>query len=141
MKIKAEELKIDNYVFYKYDNICQVTNKLDNKIIIIKEEDDFSLNLYEISYDEIKPIPLNKELIERIGAIKKSDHLYHLYPLLSRKAMYYYYFEFRIINDKVYSSFIISKISKGIQELDIKYVHELQNLYNDFSEGQLIFKY
>lgn len=125
--IKAGELRIGNKVFAKEHNLLNATIEgiTPNGIILFKELTTYSM------IKDIEPIPLTPEILESCGFIKvKGEDKYcfgyfelEVCPMLSatlHKSGFMNFFEFDT-------------------KLDIKFLHQLQNIYFILTGNELEF--
>lgn len=118
--MKAQELRIGNYVEFSTPalsiNIKELSHKVSSKDLVNLEENKILL----------EPIPLTEEWLVKLGFDSTPHH---------ENVVYYYNvnFDFRI---EAYSNGYIS-----FEEwADLKYVHQLQNLYFALTEQELTIK-
>ena len=121
--MKANELRIGNYV---YDTLGKV-NKIDLEAItyIVKEP-----------HNQVKPIPLTEEWLLKFGFIEYIDFgvkmgTYDKIPLCG--------FTYSIHTKKVMIMHKGNSISHWLN-INIDYVHQLQNLYFALTGEELTFK-
>ena len=143
--MKAEELRIGNYVCLKYmsSKICVIESIERNKCILYIEKDDIRNNTINVY---IKPIPLTEEWLLKFGfnvdrgeysKFLNVDHLKHvksvdLYSWFE-DGCEYALFSVRETDDedRVYDSLLPRRI---------EYVHQLQNLYFALTGEELTLK-
>ena len=118
--MKATELRIGNYVFHK-ENVLRITNIIDFCVNMEFGEQSGERNS-EIDIDEISPIPLTPELLEKCGFGQgKTISPKWLTENLAR-------FSIKVIVDEGYIT-----IHKDCDRMffsfgSIEYLHQLQNL-------------
>lgn len=104
--MKASDLRIGNWVLCN-DQPCKVICLNEDEIICIGEDR---------VEEEIKPIPLTPEILEKAGFENKNDNFYTIQNVIS----------FGIQPDGLYPTFI-----KGDNVINqVKFLHQLQNLYH-----------
>jgi hypothetical protein len=121
--MNLNELRIGNYI--------QWNNFKEARIMNYK---DFSI-IYELllnnNYEDIKPIPLTEEWLERFNFYKIGNE----YSLAD--GFFYICFKFyKNGNKKIWINGEGEKYIKG-EEMFINYVHQLQNLYLDLTKKEL----
>jgi hypothetical protein len=129
----ANELRIGNYVYFHGD--VEEINMVDGFGVIGREEQP------SYSIDEFEPIPLTEEWILKFeGFFKDGEHL------SIGRYDYKYCFKYRDWADNwaFYIEYTDSPNSNddGVKypiAFDIKYVHQLQNLYFALTGEELIF--
>ena len=122
MKIEAKELMIDNYISYLAEK---------KQVLGFDEETVYFKNTISIDYidiDEIEPIPLTEEWLLKFGFKKrKNRHLFH--------------WENKIVISEYkdeFENFFYPKTGYDIRfSNEIKYVHQLQNLYFALTGAEL----
>jgi hypothetical protein len=114
--MKANELRIGNYV---YDTLGKV-NKIDLEAItyIVKEP-----------HNQVKPIPLTEEWLLKFGATEK-------YKSVSNR----WSFGVFSLDDPEDENGNLRNEFYYDSTLNVKYVHQLQNLYFALTQEELIFK-
>ncbi len=140
--IKAEELRIGNWVKYgKHLNIvCSLqspkplkdTRFADKWVVEINPPD-----IFDVTIDELKPIPLTEEWLERFGFKKGSEkglslnHYYKQLELLN--------WEYKCTPNMTRDGFIVHHgfMSDWSELTEIKHVHSLQNLYFALTNTEL----
>lgn len=125
--MKANELRIGNYVFHK-ENVLRITNIIDFCVNMEFGEQSGERN-DEIDIDEISPIPLTPELLEKCG-FKKGNICYNNgYSIELLKTDFYLRPSYE---GGFYWGFNESKQKKDCELNDVKsihYLHQLQNFY------------
>ena len=132
--MKAEELKINNWVFAKKGSkkvACQVKSMdwdftdIRSVQLLIKDTEDWLTK----NIDEIKPAPLSEKGLRTLGFQLGTGSYYRL----GRMRIKWY--------DKVKSDMAIwideAMLPYSITR-DIKYTHQLQNLYYGLTQGELM---
>jgi hypothetical protein len=129
--MKANELRIGNLVMH-YNDLCTVIGYYDD-IFIAQSFDkiDFKSNVFNL-----QPIPLTKEWLLKFGLIEYIDFgvkmgTYDKMPLCG--------FTYSIHTKKVMIMHTGNSISHWLN-IDINYVHQLQNLYFALTGKELTFK-
>lgn len=114
--MKANELRIGNYVQYKYGNI-EVVSEIKTECLSLERE------LVQTKYEWVTGIPLTHEILEKCGFIK-------------HRVLLYTYFELRPVTGGINIRFEDNEILLFIESdegrdrlLHIKSLHSLQNLY------------
>lgn len=123
--MKASELRIGNYVH-------TINPRHNDKVLKIESiGDNESVNVFfrEYKLSEIEPIPLTEEILLKFG-FKKEKTTY---------INDYYIFINGVWNIKFKREGYCSFITFGCFLTDIKYVHELQNLYFALTKEELTF--
>lgn len=127
--MKANELRIGNYHYYhivdkcdnpqEWDEVCQIDAD-DLRILSIKDNAGY------------KPIPITKEWLLNFGFIENSSRI--LYTGINE--------DFKIGYDFGIVKKLLLVFKDGdlmvIHKMDIKYIHELQNIYFDFTRKELL---
>ena len=125
--MKANELRIGNWIEgIKIENPIRIIN---DSIAYNYYNERFEIDGIDIKY--YKPIPLTKEWLKRFGFEKINNSLTS--RLYSNKV-------FEIMTDGVTFHFWIYDNCDGGFKLDIKHVHELQNLYFALTGEELTLK-
>ena len=109
--IKAKELRIGNWVLDMYDNKVKVT-------------------IIDDTVDWAKPIPLTPEILEKSGFVKQMEWTYCIEIQVGQKLVYYLGEKGWSIGNKNYSDFE-----------NLKYLHQLQNLYHALTGEELEVNY
>lgn len=120
----AIELRIGNLVWEDYGGIYEVANLFCDNYIDLKKQGINVIGRY--SFDSIKPIPLNENWLFKIGYVLTPSGTY-LHPNSGN----FIWFE----KDMKCS------IAGEFYPIDIKYVHQLQNLYFALTGKELIIKF
>lgn len=108
--IKANELRLGNWVLDVYDNKVKVT-------------------IIDDTVDWAKPIPLTPEILEKSGFVKQMEWTYCIEIQVGQKLVYYLGEKGWSIGNKNYSDFE-----------NLKYLHQLQNLYHALTGEELEIK-
>lgn len=107
--MKADELMIGDWVLDTFGNPIQVKELLEDGIN--GEWDDCECDGVEAVYDDIKPIPIDEDILERNGWVGAGNNMLVKQPYRITKA------------DKVWG------VAYGIAYIaEIRFVHELQNI-------------
>ena len=107
--MRADELMIGDWVQDKYGNSIQVREILGDGIN--GEWDDGELDGVEAVYDDIKPIPIDEDILDKNGWVGAGNNMLVKQPYRITKA------------DKVWG------LAIGLAYIaEIRYVHELQNI-------------
>lgn len=107
--MRADELMIGDWVLDTFGNPIQVKELLDDGIN--GEWDDAECDGVEAVYDDIKPIPIDEDILEKNGWVGAGDNMFVKQPYRITKA------------DKVWG------VAYGMAYVaEIRYVHELQNI-------------
>jgi hypothetical protein len=128
--MKTNELKIGNYIIYNNDEIGVLSGVQDflinNGKVAINQRIDIFYNI-----ETIKPIELNKEWFNKLGMT------YYSLPTKSNRSVGYYTLKygnrFKINSSDGNYSFINFR-------KEVKYVHELQNLYFAITGEELTYE-
>ena len=132
--MKAIELRLKNYVFD--------TGVL--AIVTCIEEDRLSTNRGKLPYsfyDEIEPVPLTEEWLLKFGFKKRIE--FGMVVCDSWQGLNYWFINnkdcFTLRGDPIYGLSYQGGI-KPYPEKNIKFVHQLQNLYFDLTGNELEIK-
>ena len=107
--MRADELMIGDWVLDTFGNPIQVKELLEDGIN--GEWDDAECDGVEAVYDDIKPIPIDEDILEKNGWVGAGDNMFVKQPYRITKA------------DKVWG------VAYGLAYVaEIRYVHELQNI-------------
>lgn len=107
--MRADELMIGDWVLNTCGNPIQVKELLEDGIN--GEWDDCECDGVEAVYDDIKPIPIDEDILERNGWVGAGENMFVKQPYRITKA------------DKVWG------VAYGMAYVaEIRYVHELQNI-------------
>ena len=107
--MNADELMIGDWVLNTFGNPIQVKELLEDGIN--GEWDDCECDGVEALYDDIKPIPIDEDILERNGWVGAGENMFVKQPYRITKA------------DKVWG------VAYGMAYIaEIRYVHELQNI-------------
>ena len=142
--MEVNELRIGNYIKYTYVlsndiEFCKVTGvKNDGRVYFFRSDG------CEISLDtnEIEPIELTGDILIKNGFFKRGyNEIYFITPCVG---YYEYYISYQNIKDNKYS-FVASGYKNGelkrqIRLDNIKYLHELQNIFFSFTNQELEMK-
>ena len=120
MSIKANELRIGDFVEYNLKNFDKGTEKVPLQVVSISKDDGFRLddgfdNIY--TSDDLNQITLTPEILERCGAFS-NNHNWLLYPV-----------ELNNITTEDYLEFEYQTPYLDWKIISIKYLHQLQNLF------------
>ena len=140
--MEVNELRIGNYVKF-YDpingtNIYEVYNIDDRGNVNI----DNKGQLAYCSVKDIEPIELTRDILIKNGFFKRGyNEIYFITPCVG---YYEYYISYQNIKDNKYS-FVASGYKNGelkrqIRLDNIKYLHELQNIFFSFTNQELEMK-
>ena len=107
--MRADELMIGDWVLDTFGNPIQVKELLEDGIN--GEWDDAECDGVEAVYDDIKPIPIDEDILEKNGWVGAGENMFVKQPYRITKA------------DKVWG------VAYGMAYVaEIRYVHELQNI-------------
>ena len=107
--MRADELMIGDWVLDTFGNPIQVKELLEDGIN--GEWDDCECDGVEAVYDDIKPIPIDEDILYKNGWVGAGENMFVKQPYLLTKA------------DKVWG------VAYGMAYVaEIRYVHELQNI-------------
>lgn len=107
--MRADELMIGDWVLDTFGNPIQVKELLEDGIN--GDWDGAECDGVEAVYDEIEPIPIDLDILEKNGWKRAGDNLFVKKPYMLIKA------------DMVWSvAFVMAYVA------EIRYVHELQNI-------------
>lgn len=122
--MKATELMIGDWIYDNYHKAYGRVNTLTRALLWVGEEDDD----WQLNYDEIEPIPITAEILERNGF--EEEHGYN-------EVVYMDYGDDNYsicihLKERNYTNgaYTFANIDSGyicIEELPINYVHELQH--------------
>lgn len=116
--MKANELRIGNYVYhniYGEKQVLKITNITDYAVNLDISNGDVS---DQIDLDEIEPIPLTEELLEKCGFTKVGSNYEKDWLLLHTHL------------ERQTFDFLLYESSSGkLKATPILYLHQLQNLY------------
>ena len=133
--MKANELRIGIYV-------RALTPYMDSKIRnnIVKIDEDFmEVIMSARNYDDIEPIPLTPELLEKCGfkvGSKYSNGSYYKKELVPHG--YFLLFYSYTTKDFIYETIDSNDYGYNTPRVTIMYVHQLQNLYFSLTNEELI---
>ena len=118
--MRAQELRILNNVLDIEGKVCQVMRVHAKGVVGLSAVDgSYKWESFSLQ-DDVKPIPLTEEWLERFGFVYKNGYGYKFkYGWISRKDKYWSYYSLMI---KIY------------------YVHQLQNLYFALTAEELTIK-
>jgi hypothetical protein len=127
--IKANELRVDNFVIYKIDGkneVCQIEG-LTKEYVELRVADPLDFLEDEIPIERCHPIELTPEWLDRSGLVEKESYM----P--------------GELKFTVEGNFSIEAIDEGKlkfylpfnKSIEIKYLHQLQNLYLDLTGEEL----
>ena len=117
--MEANELRIGNYLLYRDENICQVSN--------IGNYFETSFNGLSYGSDNIndyKPIPLTEELLLKCG-FYKAQYLEHIFQININGL----YFAFDEAFEGEKDENIVGDFDECVTIRIPKYLHQLQNIY------------
>ena len=107
--MRADELMIGDWVLDTFGNPIQVKELLEDGIN--GEWDDAECDGVEAVYDDIKPIPIDEDILGKNGWVGAGENMFVKQPYRITKA------------DKVWG------VAYGLAYVaEIRYVHELQNI-------------
>lgn len=107
--MRADELMIGDWVLDTFGNPIQVKELLEDGIN--GDWDDAECDGVEAVYDDIKPIPIDEDILEKNGWVGAGENMFVKQPYRITKA------------DKVWG------VAYGLAYVaEIRYVHELQNI-------------
>lgn len=118
--MKCSELQIGDYVRFKRTKEIVWVFEIDGDRNVINNEPDGYCSEKNIAVDDVEPIPLTVEILERNGFELRGDFFYHR---IDEKPHHY---DFKLKNGGVFSSEGCT-LKCGIYFLTIKYIHELQH--------------
>lgn len=126
--INAKELRLGNIVDYEatFHKITGLASEISSSVWLKGKE-----TVYHV-YDHIKPIPLTEDWLSKFGFAKEYENKY----LLNKSVIDTYSgsFEFNHVVDSIKGRWVYSCIA------NIKYVHQLQNLYFALTGEELVIK-
>jgi hypothetical protein len=125
--MKAQELRIGNYVLFANDGTIFTVNTIEGygMILLNKDEDTW------IEYDQIEPIPLTEELLLKFGNAEKDSRF-------SNEITIYDRFQF-IWKENYKYWYVITRDSKEYLT-KIEFVHEYQNFIFALTGNELELK-
>jgi hypothetical protein len=134
--MKANELRIGNYVTWRdeesKDSILTVTGIVLNDCIWVEWEwEDGEKDYTECDFDGLKPIPITEEFLIKFG-FEKCDKYNMAYTWRHKDV----FFELRVEED--FESIRFENLPSIFSE--IKYIHQLQNLYFALTGEELTIK-
>ena len=112
--IAANELRIGNYVYDANNELTQVNSIVDGAI-------NYELDYGDCYFENINPIPITEEWLLKLG-FEKHNYIF-------RKDGFQFTFDKKIIPIKFYGG--------AIKNTNIKYIHQLQNLYFALTQKEL----
>lgn len=115
--IKKEELRIGNKVNYHNDSTLFTVIEIDTLGIRVVNEEQETW----IEYDCFSPIPLTPEILEKCGFVKT---LSGSYTIMDEDCWLT-----TIIGGYIYSKCYSSNTGEFFEVGQVKYLHQLQNLY------------
>jgi hypothetical protein len=118
--IKSNELRIGNYI--DYERTTHVVTRLLEHYVSHDWHKSIGEDAYDTSYDSINPIPLTSEILEKCGFKLRDGYLknYPLYSITSQNG-----------KEQI-------QITGYMSLPQIKYLHQLQNLYFALTGKELI---
>ncbi len=116
--MKANELRIGNFIFYANGDICKVSYHQIRYLIITTEKVNYS------------PIPLTEEWLLKFG-FEKSNVVDKYYTINNQFAISTADDKFRFIKGNFVCQLVLS---------ELQYVHQLQNLYFALTNEELTIK-
>jgi hypothetical protein len=122
--LRAQELRIGNYV--NYEQTTHVIHQLTNSICGSYWHKSNASDSYAHTYDEIKPIPLTEEWLERFG--------------FERLGNGFEFWESSVFNIEFIRNHWHISYTSNVLCTHIKYVHQLQNLYFALTGEELTIK-
>jgi len=124
--METNEFRIGNYVFLHKNSIGKVT-AIEQHLILINQYYVKINDTNDIYYqaNQIKPIPLNEELLLKCGFVKLGD------------LDFFYILEYEM-NFKISSDLkMIAWYNLQLHNVKIEYLHQLQNLYFALTNNEL----
>lgn len=106
--MEAKELMIGDWVYDNYHKAYGTVNTLTRALLWVGEED----NDWQLKYDEVEPIPLTEEILNR--HFPDPDEI-TWFPLDEQPGVFNIYWEHPTFGE-------------GEARLNLRYVHELQHL-------------
>lgn len=118
--MKTTDLQIGDYVRLKRTKEIVWVFEIDGDRNVINNEPDGYCSEKNIGVDDVEPIPLTPEMLERNGFELRDSFFYHR---IDEKPHHY---DFKLKNGGVFTSEGYT-LECGIYHLTIRYVHELQH--------------
>jgi hypothetical protein len=125
--IKPNDLRIGNLVGYNFveDEIYAIRS-FDEEHVSLEN----NISFHYIGYDEVEPVEITPFMLEKVGFYIVSDNEYKTkFDILE-----YGRFDYILVKHKLCSS---SVRFEGSSLFNIKYVHQLQNLYFSLTGREL----
>lgn len=135
--MEVKDLRIGNHVSFN-DVWCKVIGIDKDRVLVEYHNGDTDY----CHIDYIEPIELTGDILIKTGFFKRSYHeIYFITPCVG---CYDYYISYQNIKDNKYS-FVASGYKNGelkrrIRLDNIKYLHELQNIFFSFTNQELEMK-
>jgi len=126
--MKATDLRVNNLVQHK-DRLIEICGTTDAGVYVYSDSMHGSTYFYLI--EEIKPIELTEEWLLKMGFEKRAD-----WQFVNSKLVIEFWL---IVNKKIDVRFRINE-NESIPIREIKYVHQLQNLYYALTGEELTIK-
>ena len=121
--MKCSELQIGDYVRLKHTKEVVWVFEIDGDRNVINNEPDGYCSEKNIAVDDVEPIPLTLEILERNGFELRDGFHGFLYHRIDDKPHHY---DFKLKNGGVFTSEGYT-LECGIYHLTIRYIHELQH--------------
>jgi hypothetical protein len=140
--MKANELRIGNYVRFSEDGTIFTVDSIEEKGLVVQNEEETAW----IELEEFEPIPLTEEWFLKFGFEIKNHFSIHKTPIYFKGEMdidyCFSYADFRE-DYSFYVEYTDSPFDSDTDKLypvslGIKYVHQLQNLWFTLTGEELI---
>jgi hypothetical protein len=125
--MEANDLRIGNWIKSSYLN-----NSVNPETGFTKLDEDFMEVLFAIrNFEDLEPIPLTPEILEKAGFVKVTDEFQDNWVLNERCSV-------KLLDEPVYL-YSNDESDAGCYVLtELRYLHQLQNIYHALTGGELL---